>query len=143
MKTQPLFPRSAHCWRFPALLAILAVGGCTSTPSHETKTQSPPTAIVSPVSVVADDSAHSQKFARWVSQFRAVARAAGISEATLDLAFANVRFIPRVIELDRRQPEFTRAIWDYLDSSLSTPRIHRGQDKLQQLRPVAAVIAAR
>ncbi len=143
MKTQPLFPRSAHCWRFPALLAILVVGGCTSTPSHETTTQSPPTAIVSPVSVVADDRAHSQKFARWVSQFRAVARAAGISEATLDLAFANVRFIPRVIELDRRQPEFTRAVWDYLDSSLSTPRIHRGQDKLQQLRPVAEVIAAR
>ena len=50
---------------------------------------------------------------------------------------------PRVIELDRAQPEFTRTVWDYLDSALSAQRIARGQDKLLQLRPEVDAMAAR
>jgi lytic murein transglycosylase len=34
-------------------------------------------------------------------------------------------------------------VWDYLDNALSTQRIARGLDKLQQLRPQADAIAAR
>jgi lytic murein transglycosylase len=75
-----------------------------------------------------------QKFARWVSDFRASARAAGINEATLQIAFDKVRFVPRVVELDRSQPEFSRSVWTYLDSAVSAQRVARGQAKLQQLR---------
>ena len=76
------------------------------------------------------DVEHGQKFARWVVEFSTIARAVGIEETTLPIAFDNVRFVPRIIELDRAQPEFTRTVWDYLDSALSTQRIARGQDKL-------------
>ncbi len=86
---------------------------------------------------------HSQKFARWVAEFSTSARAAGIDEATLQWAFDGVRFVPRVVALDSAQPEFTRTVWDYLDSALSTQRIVRGQDKLRQLRPEVDTIAAR
>lgn len=92
---------------------------------------------------VSDEAEHSQKFARWVAEFSTSARAAGIDEATLQSAFNGVRFLPRVIELDRAQPEFTRTVWDYLDGALSTQRIARGQDKLLQLRPEVDAIAAR
>ena len=54
-----------------------------------------------------------------------------------------MRFLPRVIELDRTQPEFTRSVWDYLDTAVSALRITRGQEKLQQLRPQLDAIAAR
>ena len=97
----------------------------------------------SPVLTESDVGEHSQKFARWVAEFSTTARATGIDEATLQSAFDGVRFIPRVIELDRAQPEFTRTVWDYLDSALSTQRIARGQDKLLQLRPEVDAIAAR
>ena len=97
----------------------------------------------SPTPAVADEVEHSQKFARWVAEFSTIARAAGIDEATLQIAFENVRFIPRVIESDRAQPEFTRTVWDYLDGALSTQRIARGQDKLLQLRLEVDTIAAR
>ncbi len=72
-------------------------------------------------------------------EFTAKARAAGIDDATLQAAFENVRFIPRVIEQDQAQPEFTRTVWDYLDSALSPQRIARGQEKLRQLRSAANV----
>ena len=97
----------------------------------------------SPPLAVFDETEHSQKFARWVAEFSTSARAAGIDEATLQIAFDGVRFLPRVIELDRAQPEFTRTVWDYLDSALSAQRIARGQDKLLQLRPEVDAIAAR
>jgi lytic murein transglycosylase len=92
---------------------------------------------------VVDEGERIQKFARWVAEFSTGARAAGIDEAMLRLAFDTVHFIPRVIESDRAQPEFTRAVWDYLDSALSAKRVARGQDKLLELRPSVDTVAAR
>jgi len=39
------------------------------------------------------------------ARLRDVARAAGIDEATLHVALDDVRYLPRVVELDRMQPE--------------------------------------
>ncbi|CAN5904706.1 lytic murein transglycosylase [soil metagenome] len=90
-----------------------------------------------------DDAALEQGFARWVTDFRATARAAGVSDATLRLAFDNVHYLSRVVELDGAQPEFTRAVWDYLDNTVTPQRIATGQDKLTQLRGEADAAAAR
>ena len=84
-----------------------------------------------------------QDFARWVASFLATARAAGIGEATLRSAFDDVHYLPRVVELDRAQPEFTRAVWDYLDSAVSPQRVALGQDKLLQVRLEADAATAR
>jgi len=86
---------------------------------------------------------HAQQFARWVAEFSQSARAAGIDEATLHNAFDTVRFVPRVIELDRAQPEFNRPVWDYLDNAVSKQRVTRGQDKLQQTRADINAAASR
>ncbi len=128
----------------PALLFIAALAGCAAAPVAE-KPQAPPpaAAITSPGPAASSDDEHSQKFARWIDAFKTTARAAGIGEATLGSAFDTVRFLPRVIELDRSQPEFTRNVWDYLDSAVSSSRISRGQEKLQQLRPQLDAVAAR
>jgi lytic murein transglycosylase len=127
------------------LLPLLALAACTSTTLVTPQAASPSVAAVTAAPAVPDLSDaldHSQKFARWVAEFSATARAAGIDEATLHSAFDTARFIPRVIELDRAQPEFSRALWDYLDSALSKQRITRGQAKLSELRPQAEAIAA-
>ncbi|MBI2750260.1 MAG: lytic murein transglycosylase [Burkholderiales bacterium] len=135
----------------PALLVILALAGCAATPPMETPVSTPAApavvapdpapAIPAPSEPGADE--HTQAFARWVEAFRTSARAAGISDATLHAALDTVRYLPQVIEADRAQPEFTRAVWDYLDSAVSTSRIARGQEKLRQLRSQLAPIAAR
>ena len=84
-----------------------------------------------------------QGFARWVNDFRAGMQAQGIDEATLRVAFDDVQYLPRVVELDRAQPEFTRTVWDYLDRAVTAQRVARGQDKLAQVRGEADAAAAR
>jgi lytic murein transglycosylase len=83
------------------------------------------------------DAALKARFASWVAAFRVDARAAGIAEATLRAAFDDVQYLPRVVELDRAQPEFVRPVWDYLDTAVSATRVARGLEKLQQVREVA------
>jgi membrane-bound lytic murein transglycosylase B len=48
-----------------------------------------------------------------------------------------------VVDLDRAQPEFTRPVWQYLDTLVSPQRVTRGIDKLQQVRTQAEDAAAR
>jgi membrane-bound lytic murein transglycosylase B len=137
------FSASSRCRLVAASLAILALAGCASAPSVAPRISAPSTAGTPAAQAGSDEVEHSQRFARWVDAFSTIARTAGIDQATLHIAFDNVRFVPRVIELDRTQPEFTRNVWDYLDSALSTQRIALGQDKLLQLRPEVDATAAR
>ncbi len=44
-----------------------------------------------------------------------------------DQAFHNITPDPAVIKLDTNQPEFTRNIWDYIDSATSVNRLRKGQ----------------
>jgi len=69
-------------------------------------------------------------FGRWIEGFRARALAAGIATATLDRAFDGVGYNTGVIEKDRNQSEFTKAIWDYLDSAVSDSRVAGGRAAL-------------
>jgi membrane-bound lytic murein transglycosylase B len=134
--------------RSVAIAALLA--GCASAPS--TPNSKPPgsaasarpaTGPAAPGAAGSDDAAIEQRFAKWVADFRATARAEGISDATLRSAFDPVRYLPRVIELDGAQPEFTRTVWDYLDNAVTPQRVATGQDKLLQVRTEAEAAAAR
>lgn len=71
---------------------------------------------------------------RWIAGFRPRALAKGIGAATFDRAFQGVRYNPDVIEKDRHQSEFTKTIWDYLDSAVSDKRLTNGQKALRQHR---------
>jgi len=138
------FP-ARRAWRFPLVPLALAaaLAGCASAPS---KAPSPPVASTPTVPTTppgTDEVAPEPGFARWLDGVRASARAAGISEATLHAAFDGVRFLPRVVEQDRAQPEFTRSVWDYLDSAVSPQRVMRGQDRLLQVRADADAAATR
>jgi len=73
-------------------------------------------------------------FAEWLAGVRAEARAAGMSAEFLDQALAGVAPIARVIELDRRQPEFTLTFWKYLDRNVNDARIRKGKAMLDRHR---------
>lgn len=131
-------------------LAIATLLGCTSAPSTAPAAPpappappTPPASSVAPTQASSDEATLQQGFARWVARFRASALAAGIDEATLRAAFDEVRYLPRVVELDQAQPEFTRTTWEYLDSAVSPQRVALGQDKLSQLRGQTEAAAAR
>lgn len=71
-------------------------------------------------------------FSSWLGELRNEARTQGISDVTLDKALDDLQPIPRVIELDRRQPEFTQTFWRYLDARVTEGRIKRGRQLLKQ-----------
>ncbi|MFI4928944.1 MAG: lytic murein transglycosylase [Burkholderiales bacterium] len=124
------------------MAVVAALAGCATAPSTATET-SAPASTSGPTEVTADDAAPEQAFARWVAGFRASAQVAGIDADTLSVAFDDVHYLPRIVESDRAQPEFTRAVWEYLDSAVSPQRVARGQDKLLQVRDTADTTAAR
>lgn len=76
----------------------------------------------------------SDAFSTWVDSFKSEARTKGIGERTLERAFRGVRLNHRVIELNENQPEFSRAIWDYMDGAVSQDRIARGRSLRRQYR---------
>ena len=126
-----------------AAAMALAVAACASTPTPQSPLPAAVAAGADTEQVAGASGQHAKDFDQWVADFSATARASGIDAATLQKAFAGVRFLPRVIELDRTQPEFNRSVWDYLDSFVSRQRIARGQDKLHQLQATVDPIAAR
>ena len=66
-------------------------------------------------------------FDAWLNGVRRDAATAGISQATIEAALTGLAPIERVLELDRRQPEFTRTFWSYLDRAVTRDRIERGR----------------
>ena len=66
-------------------------------------------------------------FDSWLAAFREEATAQGISAATLDAALTGITPVERVIELDRRQPEFLQTFADYLGRRLTARRVALGQ----------------
>lgn len=79
-------------------------------------------------------SASDAGFQRWIDGFKRRAMSQGISARILDSAFRGVRYDPKVIERDRNQSEFTKTIWDYLDSAASDTRISNGKSALRENR---------
>jgi len=71
-------------------------------------------------------------FDNWLGPFRQDARAQGISSATLDAALSGVAPNARVIELDRRQPEFLQTFSGYLGQRLTAGRVARGKVLLEE-----------
>ena len=71
-----------------------------------------------------------QSFAQWRDGFRAQALAAGISASTFDTAFEGIEPDDSVVTADRSQPEFTRPVWQYLESAVSAARVRNGQDRV-------------
>lgn len=72
-------------------------------------------------------SANDKPLGFWIQEFRTEARGKGISEALLDDVFDKFAPNPRIIELDRKQPEGTVTFTKYLSNIVSKQRVADGQ----------------
>lgn len=82
-----------------------------------------------------------QEFTIWQSNFRQLAQQRGIDEATLNLAFRGLLTDKKVLRLDAYQPEFSRPIWEYMDSAVSPERIEQGRYMLKKYAPLLKKIS--
>lgn len=114
------------------LMLAFAAGGCgvNATPPQ---TSAPP---------MPRDAASPQpaSFLAWRDDFRSRARAQGIRSEVFDAAFRGVGSNAEVLRLDGRQAEFTKPLWEYLDSAASPDRISTGRQKRGELGPTIAAI---
>ena len=79
----------------------------------------------------------------WVNGFRPRALSQGISASVFDNAMQLARYNPDVIRLDRKQAEFSRPVWEYLDSAASDSRTTKGRALARNLSGVLSQIEAR
>ncbi|WP_127470187.1 lytic murein transglycosylase [Thiomicrorhabdus aquaedulcis] len=98
------------------LLAHSALAAAQTNPSNAAKQEQLPTQA---------------EFAAWLTGFKVQARQAGISQDTLNLAFADVKLNPKILESDRKQPEFISTFWEYFERAVSSGRIENGQIQLK------------
>ena len=68
----------------------------------------------------------------WLEKFKIRAEKSGISKVTIDETLNQVKIIPRVIELDRKQPEFTLTLSQYLNNVVSSKRTKKGIFKIRE-----------
>lgn len=93
--------------------------------------------------VLAEQTRSNLAFQRWIDGFRARARAEGIRDGVFDAAFQGVRLNTGVVQKDRSQSEFTKQIWEYLDSAASETRVRNGREALRDNRRILAEIENR
>src|SRR5712692_3668910 len=75
-------------------------------------------------------------FDQWVADFRARARARGISDATYTRVMSNIKPDTAVFDLNRSQPEFSEQLWQYLNRRVSDWRITTGKEKAKEYAPL-------
>ena len=71
-------------------------------------------------------SAHSESFDEWKSNFSKYAISQGVSSETLSLVVKDLKFLPKVIEYDRFQPEFYEDTATYIGKRANIKKVNIG-----------------
>ena len=87
--------------------------------------------------------ADSAPFSQWLKSLSAEAAALGIRPATVSVALKGVKLIPRVVELDRRQPEFTLTFRQYMDRVAPQARVEKAKRRLEENRALLTRIGSK
>jgi membrane-bound lytic murein transglycosylase B len=111
----------------------LLLGACQGTPPKAqtvvpAATATPVAAKASTTPPIMPDTA----FSAWLEGARQDAAKRGIKRTTINQALTNIAPIPRVIELDNRQPEFSNTFTRYINSAVSAKRVADGRAMLQK-----------
>ncbi|USG59558.1 lytic murein transglycosylase [Sneathiella marina] len=77
-----------------------------------------------------------EKFDVWLANVKTEALAKGISQPTIDAAFANVKILERVVALDRKQPETVETFQQYMKKRLPKSLVDTGKARLNENREV-------
>ncbi len=78
-------------------------------------------------------------FPAWLSAFRLEARQQGITETTLQRGLDGLQPVQRVLDLDRRQPEFVQSFWRYM-RRVNDRRISEAQLRLRENQAVLSQV---
>ena len=126
-----------------SLLGALGLAGSVSAaaPTQSLRPEARPIPADAPESSVrpaireteaAVTSTNSAGFRTWLDEFARKAETQGVKRDTIRQAFSGITYDARVVERDRNQSEFTKTIWDYLDTAVSQARVENGKAALDR-----------
>ncbi len=72
--------------------------------------------------------AENKEFSQWLVSFKNYAINEGVSKKTLEKVMVNAKFLPKVIEYDRYQPEFYEDTKTYIKKRTSSKKIIKGKE---------------
>lgn len=130
--------------RLCLVLAVLpALAACA--PSAARDRQAPITAVPAVASPPPSTAAMMPRpsFATWLDGLAREARQDGISEATITRALNGLQPIPRVIELDHRQPEVKLGFDEYLRRVVTDARVAQAQQHMILDRALLETVSLR
>lgn len=104
----------------PATFALVA---CATASAHRTR---PPV----PKPVPSQERAADAAFTAFIHDFRDDALRAGIKPRIYDRSMRGISRNAHIEELNNKQPEFVKPVWEYLDTAVSDLRVKNGRDKL-------------
>jgi membrane-bound lytic murein transglycosylase B len=81
-----------------------------------------------------DYDADAENFQPWLESFSARARQQGISDTTVAEFTQNAEFLPRVIDLDRKQPDLKKTFDEYLKIVVPKRKIKEAKQKFEENR---------
>ncbi len=117
-------------------VAVLVGAAAAQAPTAQAPTAQAPTAQAPTAQALNAQALNAQglnaqgRFEAWREGFSVQARAKGYDPLLVERFVASLERVERVEELAANQPEFNRAIWDYLAGAVSQRRIDQGRDRL-------------
>ena len=78
--------------------------------------------------LISINSSFADDFNSWIISFKDYAMKKGISKNTLDITMSKVKFLPKVIEYDRYQPEFYEDTYTYISKRTSNEKVKKGKN---------------
>ena len=84
--------------------------------------------IIILITITYSNFCYASEFEVWLKDFEKRAINEGISKETFDRTMSNVKFLPKVIEYDRYQPEFYEDTFTYISKRSNKKKIIKGLD---------------
>lgn len=133
-----------------AIAAVISMGCSTKNAAAPMQPQAAtlqsvpnPVPVANSKQMLSEQGRDPAQFPAYIEKLKSQARAQGITEATLDIAFANIHFVDRVIKSDRNQLEKKVTLDDYLAKVLTPSKIAQGREIYQRYQPQLSQVTAR
>jgi membrane-bound lytic murein transglycosylase B len=129
-------------------ISTLLLASCAAkSPSAEAVAPAAPPAAAQPSTpststTLAEQGRDPAEFPAYVEELKQKARQQGISNNTINAAFANVHFVDRVIKSDRNQLEKKVTLDDYLSRVITPAKIEQARALYKQHQPELASVTA-
>lgn len=122
-----------------SLAASVSLSACSTAPTSSPSSNSAVADVKSQSQsserdINATIQANADAFAGCITTLQTRARSEGLSDDTINSTVANLQFVPKVIELDQQQPEFSQTFANYFNKRATDWRVNEGRRLLQKHR---------